>query len=252
MEQENMVGKSFNNRNDRFWTGLVLIIIGAVLLIEKMGADLPYWLFTWPMILIVIGVISGLKHGFKNASWLIMICIGGFFLVDEIITDINLKPFIWPFMIMGIGLIFILKPRKSWRFENRKWDKYRADDMQGNIPYETNSGDDILNSTSIFGGVKKVITSKNFKGGEIICIMGGAEINLSQADIIGTISIEIVQAFGAVKLVVPPHWEIRTETVAIFAGVEDKRPPQPGKFDPTKILILRGTTIFGGIEIKSY
>ena len=89
MEQNNISGRNFNNRNDRFWTGLVLIIIGAVLLIEKMGADLPYWLFTWPMILIVIGVVSGLKHGFKNASWLIMICIGGFFLADEIITDIN-------------------------------------------------------------------------------------------------------------------------------------------------------------------
>jgi len=119
-------------------------------------------------------------------------------------------------------------------------------------PYEYSSGDDVIDSTSIFGGVKKMITSKDFKGGEIVCFMGGAEYNLSQADITGPISIDIMQVFGGTKLIVPPHWEIKTETVAIFAGIEDKRPVQPGAFDPNKILVLKGTTIFGGIEIKSY
>jgi hypothetical protein len=82
--------------------------------------------------------------------------------------------------------------------------------------------------------------------------MGGAEYNLSQADITGPVSIEIIQVFGGTKLVVPPHWEIRTEAVAVFAGIEDKRPAQPGTFDPSKVLILKGTTVFGGIEIRSY
>jgi hypothetical protein len=112
--------------------------------------------------------------------------------------------------------------------------------------------EDMLDSVSIFGGVKKVVTSKNFKGGDIVCFMGGAEINLSQADIQGPATIELFQAFGGTKLVVPPHWEVKSEAIAIFAGIEDKRPPQPGVFDPTKVLILKGTTIFGGIEIKSY
>lgn len=233
---------------DRFWTGLILIIIGGALLAQKMGVVLPYWLFTWPMILIAIGLITGLKHGFRNPSWLIMMGIGAFFLLDDIITDSNIKPYFWPVMIMALGLLFILRPKKKWHYEKDRW--MSNDAIHRN--YETGFTEDIIDSTSIFGSVKKMVTSKDFKGGDIVCFMGGAEINLSQADILGTVTIEIFQAFGGTKLIVPPHWEIRSDAIAIFAGIEDKRPPQPGTFDPNKILILKGTTIFGGIEIKSY
>ncbi len=239
-----------DERNDRFWTGLAFIAVGAVLLLQKMGAGLPSWVFTWPMILILAGIITGFKHKFKNLSWLIMVGIGTFFLWDEVMIDVNLKPYFWPVIIMGIGLMFVLRPRKKWYREREQWRGF--DNMNFGSGNETNSSEDVINSTSIFGGVKKVITSKDFKGGEIICFMGGAEYNLSQADISGPISIEIMQAFGGTKLVVPPHWEIRTEAVAIFAGIEDKRAIQPGAFDPNKVLILKGTTIFGGIEIKSF
>jgi len=235
---------------DRFWTGLGLLTIGGALLVYKMGVPVPRWLFTWQMFLIYLGIITGIKHNFRNSSWLILVGIGGFFLADDLITDINLKRYFWPVIIMGIGLMFILRPRKKTPAEKDKWLEPFNDTITNTS--EPAIMEDIIDSTSIFGGVKKVITSKNFKGGEIVCFMGGTEINLSQADITGPVTIEIFQAFGGTKLIVPPHWEIRSETVAIFGGIEDKRPPQPGTFDPNKILILDGTTIFGGIEIKSY
>jgi hypothetical protein len=40
--------------------------------------------------------------------------------------------------------------------------------------------------------------------------------------------------------------------VAIFGGVDDKRQISGVKLDPNKVLILDGTCMFGGIEIKSY
>jgi len=256
MENDNR--KKFRaERHDRFWTGLALIIIGGFLLADKMGVDFPRWLFTWPMILIVVGIISGLKCGFRNFSWLVMVAVGGFFLADEMITDMNAKQYFWPVMIIGFGLIFILRPKKKWYRKRERWDGFSKTNVPPVSGFTTETpppvpGEDMIDSVSIFGGVKKVITSKNFKGGEIVCFMGGAEYNLSQADITGPITIEIIQAFGGTKLVVPPHWEIRSESIAIFAGIEDKRPAQPGAFDPNKLLILKGTTIFGGIEIKSY
>lgn len=238
-------------KHDRFWTGLVLIVIGAVLLLDKLGAGFPQWLFTWPMILVLIGIVTGLKHRFRNPSWLVITGIGAFFLLDEVMVDMSLKAYFWPVMIIALGLLFILRPKKKWSREKEKWGRY-GDNLNFGHSNETNSKEDMIDSVSVFGGVKKVITSKNFKGGEIICFMGGAEYNLSQADINGPVSIEIMQAFGGTKLVVPPHWEIRSEGVAIFGGIEDKRPVQPGTFDPNKILILKGTTLFGGIEIRSF
>ncbi len=41
----------------------------------------------------------------------------------------------------------------------------------------------MLNINTAFGSVKKIILSKNFKGGEINNFMGGTEINLMKADI---------------------------------------------------------------------
>jgi predicted membrane protein len=248
MENNNIT----NRTNDRFWTGLILILVGGVLFADRMGFDFPHWLFSWQMLVILIGLISGIKHRFQNNSWLIMVAIGTFFLADEIIMDWHLKPFFWPLIIIGMGLLFILRPKSRWTGSRRNWRNSEYIKSYPLQSQESNSGEDVIDSTSIFGGVKKVITSKNFKGGEIVCFMGGAEYNLSQADITGPVTIEITQAFGGTKLIVPPHWEIKTESVAIFGGIEDKRPIQPGAFDPNKLLILKGTTIFGGIEIKSY
>ena len=38
----------------------------------------------------------------------------------------------------------------------------------------------------------------------------------------------------------------------IFGGIEDKRRMQTITGPPEKTLILKGTVLFGGIEIKSY
>lgn len=263
MENENK--KTFRaERHDRFWTGLALLVVGAVLLLDKMGVYFPDWLFDWPPILILIGIVTGLKCRFQNSSWLIMVGIGLVFMIDRIGVGLNLKEYLWPILIIGFGLMFLMRPKKRWRREKGRWDGVSYVNVNPNLPPASTAGDtytadsrysseaDEIESVSVFGGVKKVVTSKNFKGGEIICFFGGAEYNLTQADIAGPITIEIVQAFGGTKLIVPPHWEIRSEGVAIFGGIEDKRPVQPGAFDPNKILILKGTTIFGGIEIKSY
>ncbi|NCI46108.1 LiaF transmembrane domain-containing protein [Sediminibacterium soli] len=253
-----------NHPQDRFWTGFIFLIAGVGLLLEKMNLGLPYWLFTWPMLCIVIGLVIGIRHGFRNPAWLILMGVGAFFLSDYIVDTINFRPYFFPVMIIAVGLLFLFRPRRKWYY--RKNDT--SDDFVSDAPpvtpmpaaeaehaqyFDEASSLDRVDSVSIFSGVKKVVTSKNFRGGDIVCFMGGAELILSQADIQGPVVLEIFQMFGGTKLVVPPHWEIRTaEAVAIFAGVEDKRQAQAGNFDPKKVLIVKGVTIFGGIEIKSY
>lgn len=111
--------------------------------------------------------------------------------------------------------------------------------------------EDFIDSVSIFGQVKKNIYSKNFKGGEIVNIMGGADINLIQADIKHPVILEVVQIFGGTTIIVPSHWKVNPEMTAIFGGVEDKRFINNIAVDNSKNLIIKGTSIFGGITIKS-
>jgi len=120
-----------------------------------------------------------------------------------------------------------------------------------NSPGSNGGFDNWVEAVTVFGNIKKRVYSKNFKGGDVVSIFGGAEIDLTQADFNGTASIEMTQIFSGAKLIIPPHWQIRSEMIAIFGGIEDKRPPQT-HYDENKVLILNGTTFCGGLEIKSY
>lgn len=249
-----MRNRGFNvkNQNDRFFTGIILILVGAVILLKRVGVYIPSWLYDWSAILVLVGLVSGLKVRFRGVSWLIMIAVGLFFMSDELIKDVEIRRFLWPGLIIGIGLLFIFRPKVSSLSQDPllNFQPKLNDGPDSDFPP---SSEDRIDSTSVFGEVKKMVTSKNFKGGEIVCFMGGSQINLSQADIQGPIFLEVTIVFGGAKLVVPPNWEVRSETVAVFAGIEDKRNLLPGsKFDPDKVLILSGTSVFGGIEIKSY
>jgi predicted membrane protein len=240
---------SRKNKQGNTLAGILLLVAGSVLLLRQFGLDIPHWLFTWPMIPIVVGLFIGTQTNFRDFGWLIVFGVGVFFLVHRELPDYDISRFIIPVVVIAVGLIILLAPR------NKKWH-YRKETKLATLEagFATDEGGikaDVLDATSIFGNVKKVIYSKDFKGGEVVSIFGGVEIDLSQADIKGPVVLEIVSFFGGAKLIIPPHWEIRPEATAIFGGVEDKRPRQ-SITSPDKVLILQGTSIFSGIDIKSY
>ena len=223
--------------------GLILVIVGGTLMARQLGVVFPEWLFTWPVLLIVIGVYIGARHMFRNPGWVILVGVGTVFLFDRIYTDVNITTFFWPMFIIAAGLFMIIKPRRKYHHTTETWDQ---------TDYETEDiSDDRIDTVSVFAGVKKNILSKNFKGGEITCVMGGAEINLSQADIQGKVILEVTQVLGGTKLIIPSNWDVQPEMVAVLGGIEDKRHVQNGE-DNDKLLIIRGTSVLGGIEIKSY
>jgi predicted membrane protein len=110
---------------------------------------------------------------------------------------------------------------------------------------------DFLDVTNVFGGSHRKMVTKNFRGGDSTTFMGGTEIDFSQADINGTAVLDVTQIMGATKIIVPSNWEVRSEISAIFAGFEDKR-PQPVAINPDKVLILKGASVFGGIELRNF
>ena len=244
-----------HQRHGHIWTGLIILIIGVAALLKAIAVPLPNWLFTWPMLIILIGIFSGVKSGFRGYSWLFMVIVGGAFLAGYIIPDLETKKFIWPSVLILIGLAFILMPRsKHWNCTPKEEKKNSAfiNVEAGVIDEAQNSKEDILDTTSIFGGIKKNILSKNFKGGDVTNIMGGTELNFSQADIKGEVVLDMTQIFGGTKIVVPSDWDVKSDIVAIFGGIEDKRSMESNNINPNKALLLKGTSIFAGIEIRNF
>lgn len=252
--------KNLKNRNGaRVVGGLLLVAAGAALLIRNMGYfDLPYWLFSWPMILILVGIYSGVKHNFQNNGWIIMIAVGVFFLADRFIPNLKLEPAFWPLIIIGLGIVFIFRPgKKNWLPPGKDagYDKWHAPltNMPESSTYTGTNKSDFIKIESVFSGVNRTILSKNFQGGKISCVFGGAEIDLAQADITGTVLLKMDVVFGGVKLIVPANWAIQSDIDGIFQSVDDKRKYNASTgVDANKILLLKGSCVFGGIEVKSY
>lgn len=242
----------------RVWTGFFMLVVGVLLLLKTANLVLfPHWFFTWPVLLITIGIFSGIRHRFRGGFWLVLLIIGAFSLVDIIDPSMNTDRFTWPVIFIAVGLMFILRPKRThrWRHYGREWrDRQKEGYEAYESSYDSDSADrrDFVDITSVFGGVKKNILSKTFRGGDIVCFMGGAEIDLTQADFEGRIKIDTTNIFGGTKLIVPPTWDIQSDVTAIFGGVDDKRQVSGINLDPNKVLILDGTCMFGGIEIRSF
>ncbi|MBL7739886.1 MAG: hypothetical protein JNK14_11735 [Chitinophagaceae bacterium] len=235
------------------WTGVFLLVIGGLALAKSFGVPMPVWLFTWQMLLIGIGLVMGLKKGFRDGGWFIPIIIGGAFLVNDYFLHGELRRHIWPVILIVIGALFIFRPRKKkWQ----GWSEKKSDGAQAEtvtpLSEAEYSKDDIIDSTNIFSGTKKVVLSKNFKGGDLTNIFGGCEIDLTQADMPESAVIDITAIFGGATLILPSNWAVKTDSVTIFGGISDKRKFPNVPETASKTLILDGTIIFGGVEIRSY
>ena len=249
-----------NTKSGKAFGGLILIVIGAGLLLRQFDFDFfPYWLFSWPMILIAVGLFDGSRHGFQRPGPIILLGLGSIFLFNRLDVGFHLP--IWPLFIIGAGVWLLLRRSNSDLIgKSDNWDKrvvFEGDEKKPvNFDNQEDTGYshayDKIDSISVFGGVKKNIVSKNFVGGEIINFFGGTDINLMQADFKGRIVVEVVQVFGGTKMIVPANWVVHSEMVAVFGGIDDKRPPQVIADQKDRVLIIRGTSIFGGISIRSF
>ena len=194
------------SRRGRVWAGFFLLLVGGLLLLKILNVFFfPAWFFTWPVFLVAIGLFIGAKHGFRGGFWLLPILIGGLLLANEADPSLRLDRFIAPFIIIAIGLVFIFRPK---RHDWRKWKRGRAEwqegkttasessPVAGNTNAYTADRRDFIDVTAVFGGVKKNVLSKNFQGGDIVSLMGGSEIDLTQADFTGRITIDPYQSVG--------------------------------------------------------
>ncbi len=269
----NDIGSPNNPRNGKVLAGVILLAVGAILLIRQFEFFfIPHWLFTWPMWLIFIGLFIGAKSNFHKSSSIVLIILGVVFLLNDNIHGAG--DIVWPLAIIAFGLWLILRRRSSFdkdyweRRYSHRWDwrahsgyspnSSAADQAASTVPPpsgasgNTLTGDDYLDAVSVFGGVKKTILSKDFKGGEIVNIFGGAELDFTQAEINGKVIIDITQVFGGTKIIVPSHWQVVSDLAAVFAGMDDKRIKNTAMPNSDKILVLKGVSIFAGIDIRSF
>lgn len=254
-EQHYYLSWQKSNKRGKIATGIIVIIFGILYLLKETGTAIPHWVFTPGMFISSIGFIALIKHKFRSIFPYILIVIGKLLLLNEVYPEsINMK-IVWPSLVILGGvtlLVFSFRKRPIGKHgrHGRHWHEKM---IEKGISLDDIAQDDFIDSVSIFGGVKKTIVSKSFLGADIVAIFGGSELNLSQADFEGRIVMDVTNIFGGTTLTIPNNWQVKTEVVSIFGGIEDKRPVQPPVSGaPERTVVLRGTCLFGGIEINSF
>ena len=254
-------------KDKRHLVGLILIFIGVVLILDNIRFIpdfIPWWIWTWQFLLITIGVFSLLTSD-KIGPGVILIGIGSIFLLSNVLPDVWPHFFnwfdrsiFWYLIIIIVGASLILRRKGEGHRDPRRSHSRRPGFSRSNEGETAAASEgeelDYLDEITIFAGGKKIISSSNFKGGRLTSIFGGSDIDLTQAQLAsGVVEIEVFAMFGGWTLVVPQQWQVKSDVVAVFGGISDKRILRADTVkDNTRQLVIKGFVMFGGGEIKSY
>lgn len=212
----------------RLVLGLAIMTFGLVLALDSLGLVNGSIIFRlWPLGLIAVGISKWLSRP-RQGAFVWIVAGVGFLLV----TLGNM-----PVSRLWAVLLFFVGANIAWRALR---------------PAEAATGDpsSAIDMTAVLGGAKTVSRSPAFRGGQAMAALGGCEIDLRQASMPegGEAVLDAFAFWGGVEIKVPEDWEVVNRVSAILGGVDNKTRPLP---NCSRRLILTGTAIMGGIEVKN-
>ncbi|NCB69150.1 MAG: hypothetical protein EOM47_09925 [Bacteroidia bacterium] len=238
--------------------GITLMLIGVLFLGFNFGilpAALKWVIFSWPMLLIFLGVVNWIKR--KPFSGTVLFIIGAFFIFPRIINAYpeafpgvngDFTHTYWPLLLIAGGLLLILSKMFGNKWGFAEWDHQ----SYGNKQYSRSQGaTGSFEKNAVFGSGEHIVLDPEFKGGEINAVFGGITLDLRKTNLpVGETRLEVNAVFGGVTIFVPREWHVESNMDAVFGGFEDKRAlVEP--LDPTRRLVITGSCVFGGGELKN-
>lgn len=197
---------------------------------------IPYYFMQWYSILIYLGIFLIIVRERSNAG-ITLLAIGGVFFLEDVFRLDFLD--LWPVILIAVGVSILVRRNSGEERRNN------PDDVGSN-------SSDYIDEMVVFSGAKKYLTSKNFRGGKITTIFGGADIDLRDTRLAeGVNVIDVFSMFGGSTVIVPPDWKVTVKVNPIFGGYADKRVRLHDVEVSGSELVITGTIIFGGGEIKS-
>jgi hypothetical protein len=176
--------------------------------------------------LILAGVLTFAANPRHWPVALIITAVGFAFLLSNLgIVDIG--AFIIPAAIIVVGLLVI---------------------FGRGLGSKTEAGDRV-NSFNVFSGSEIASHSKQFQGGSVSAIFGGAEVDLRDATPAADAQLDVFTAFGGVEVKVPEGWQVDVKGLPLFGGIENVTARDSVPADAPR-LAVSATVLFGGLEVK--
>jgi predicted membrane protein len=223
-----------------FWNmsvvmGVVIVVVGLLALLMNLGYDINIGIWDyWPLILVLVGLSRLIQPPQYRSvlSGLIFTLLGGLLLLNNLeVIDFGFSE-LWPVILIIIGVSIVM--RGSGRPKGNELDT------------------DHININAILGGGEYNFVSKDVKGGSVTTFMGGAKINLREADTSDDpMIIDVFVVMGGVDIEVPRNWEVIMKGTPILGGMDNKTKLETSQGLPTRKLVVKGTAFMGGVDVKN-
>jgi predicted membrane protein len=212
----------------RLVLGLTVMIAGLVLALDNLGVvDGGLFFRYWPLAFVILGLLKLTAPLGQRSGGIVFLLLG--------VVLLAFTSGLMNFQRLVALLLLLVGGSIAWRA------------LRPQPPHtEPRSGVDVI---AILGGRKEVNSSPDFRGGQALAVMGGCEVDLRRATLVREeVVFDIFAFWGGVVVHVPEEWEVDNRINAILGGIEDKT---HGVRDGQQRLVLTGTVIMGGAEVKS-
>ena len=226
--------------------GLMLVAVGVLWVLNNLNIldfRLHQW---WPLILIALGLLDMTNNRRINAfgPWFLIILGGVFLLAANHIVEWREIWKYWPVILIAIGLSIIFHRRGSFICTSA------TSSSSEESPGMPQSGEDVVNASVLFGGIERKVTNKNFKGGTISTVFGGAEVDLRSAELAENGAVlDLSATFGGVEIWIPDSWPIELSPSVMMGAVTNATSNK--NTSSGKRLLIKASVVFGGVDIKN-
>jgi predicted membrane protein len=222
----------------RLVIGLAIMTAGLLLALDSLGlVDSGAVFRFWPLVLIAVGVAKWSSEPHQASAAVVWIVAG----VGFLLVSLGRMSFggVWALVLFFVGANI------AWRA------------LRPATPRRT-AGEESFDMVAVLGGAKTGSTApdlasggvRHFKGGRAMAVMGGCEIDLRHATLAEgqEALVDVFVMWGGIEIRVPEEWQVVNHGSAFLGGFENKTRPLPG---PPRRLIVTGTAIMGGVEVKN-
>ena len=97
-------------------------------------------------------------------------------------------------------------------------------------------------------GREVVASSQTLRVIEVVAVMGGVELDLTEAQIVDGAVLKVTSVMGGVEVTVPSGWRVEAKPNVILAGFVNATDPDAGRAD-APVLIVDALLVMSGLEI---
>ncbi|HEU4653859.1 MAG TPA: DUF5668 domain-containing protein [Steroidobacteraceae bacterium] len=225
----------------RLIIGLIIIAIGASMLADNLGWFSARFVLRslWPLALVAIGVAMVRESTARNRPWgWVFIVVGAWNLLDNFgWLHISVWHVLFPAILLFVGGTLVWRARHA---ELKSTDPIPAGEEHAEYARTV--------AFMSFSDIRPV--SRPFRGADLSAIMGGVRLDLRDARMEGDVAtLDLFAFWGGIEILLPPDWTVSSRVTTFIGGFFDSR--RPTSVVPTKTLIVRGTNIMSGIEVKN-